>query len=80
MKINTRKVLRIIQAQNSINRRLGILNRNAWDNRNKIEKLEKEDLAYENKLQSLYPLISEDEFDNHLASTMCCEYSDINNQ
>ena len=81
MKLNTRKATRIIQAQSTIIRKLDALKRgNSFDNREQIAKLDKLYLEYENKLQALAPLISEEEFDTHLASTMCCEYSDFNNQ
>ena len=79
MKSDTRKVIRIINAQNTINKQIKALKYNEYNNRHKIELLENKSLEYELRLQSLAKLISEEEFDKNLANIICCEYQDFNN-
>ena len=79
MKSDTRKAIRIINAQNTIDKQIKALKYNEYDNRHKIELLENKSLEYELRLQSLAKLISEEEFNENLANIMCCEYQDFNN-
>lgn len=82
MNINTRKYLRILDAQNKIYKSLSRLTctGNNWKKETeKKEKLEQKNNEYENKLYELSSLITQEDFEEFLSDRMCCSWEDFKN-
>jgi len=82
MNINTRKYLRILDAQSKIYgaiKKLPCSGSNWRTNRDKVDKLELKNNEYRAKLELLCKLITEDEFNEHLSDRMCCTWEDFKN-
>jgi hypothetical protein len=82
MNINTRKYIRVLDAQTKIYNKLEKLTctgANWKKERNQEEKLEAKNNDFEKKLNSLSKLISKEDFENFLEDRMCCSYEDFKN-
>lgn len=82
MKTETRKYIRILDAQSKIYSKLSKLTcmgDNWQKEREQTEKLNQKNNEYENKLQILSPLITQDEFEEHLTDRMCLAWEDFKN-
>ncbi len=82
MKSATRKYVRILDAESKILTQLSKLTctgSNWRKERDLTEKLEKKNQEYQTKLNNLVPLITQDEFEEHLSDRMCCSWEDFKN-
>ena len=82
MNINTRKYIRVLDAQLKIYKQIVRLNCSGdnWKrNQLKMESLKTKLNEYETKLNNLVPLIKETEFNEHLSDRMCCTWEDFKN-
>ncbi len=82
MKTETRKYIRILDAQSKIYSKLSKLTcmgDNWQKEREQTEKLNQKNSEYENKLQTLSPIITQDEFEEHLSDRMCLSWEDFKN-
>ena len=81
MKANTRKYSNILDAQTKIYNKLKKLtcSGNNWQKeREQTIKLEQKLNEYENKLNNLSSLITQEEFELHLSDRMCLSWEDFN--
>lgn len=82
MKTETRKYIKILDAQSKIYSKLSKLTcmgDNWQKEEEQTEKLNKKNKEHENKLQTLSPLITQDEFEEHLSDRMCLRWEDFKN-
>lgn len=80
MKTTTRKYVRILDAQSSINtkiKKLPCYGDNWRKNKDKVEKLEEKYNEYQTKLNNLSSLITQEEFEEHLSDRMCLSWEDF---
>jgi peptidoglycan hydrolase CwlO-like protein len=80
MKLNTRKYLRILEAQSKLQDKIGRLSctgSNWQKEREQVDKLESKINDYEAKLSLITPLITEEEFNEHLSDIMCLQWEDF---
>lgn len=82
MKLHLFKITRILDAQTKLSDRESLLTHRGSDwqsQRTKQETIDKKNSEFENKLNELKPLVTEEEFYEHFADRLCCSWEDFNN-
>ena len=80
MKLATKKYVRVLDAQSKIYSKLSKLScrGNNWRKEKELtEKLEIKNQEYEVKLNNLQPLITQEEFEEHLSDRMCLRWEEF---
>jgi methyl coenzyme M reductase subunit D len=80
MKINTRKYIRILDAESELQikiNKLPLYGSNWSKNRDKVEKLEEKIMNFGMKRDIIHTHITKEEFNEYLSDRMCCTWEDF---